>query len=192
MPFWMGVAIGWACWFFARRHAACARDQWIGWTEAQRRRRLPRVVNNCRFLLLPQRTAPTLGSRSLRLALDRLSRDWQERYGHPVLVVETVVYPERFGGTVYTAPGWGSESGLHPRLDASHLDDPCLVSLPKSMRVVGMFRRFSNSLCLHGRGRQSKPHHKTTTDFFAAMNAEHHCQAIRAIHARKPAFRTDS
>jgi len=53
-----------------------------------------------------------------------------------VLVVETFVDPERFGGTVYTAPGWGSESGLHPRLDASHLDDPCRVRLPKSMRVV--------------------------------------------------------
>jgi hypothetical protein len=42
----------------------------------------------------------------LRLALDRLSADWQARYGHPVLVVETFVDPEQFCGTVYTANGW--------------------------------------------------------------------------------------
>ncbi len=87
---------------------------------------------------------------------------------------------------------WGIESGLHQRLDVSHLDDQCRVRLPKSMRVVGMLRRFSNSLCLHWRSQQRKPHHKTTTDFFTAMNAEHHRYAIRAIHARKPGFQTDS
>jgi len=42
----------------------------------------------------------------LRLTLDRLSADWQARYGHPVLVVETFVDPEKFNGTVYTAQGW--------------------------------------------------------------------------------------
>ena len=40
------------------------RDQWIGWTEAQRERRLSLVVNNVRFLLLPERTFPNLGSSS--------------------------------------------------------------------------------------------------------------------------------
>lgn len=98
---WLGVLV-----FCAGARRLRARDQWIGWTEEQRRRRLPLVVNNCRFLLLPHRTAPNLGSRSLRLALDRLSRDWQERYAHPVLIVETFVDPERFCGTVYTAQGW--------------------------------------------------------------------------------------
>ena len=39
---------------------------------------------------------------------------------------------------------WGIESGLHQRLDISHLDDQCRVRKPKSMRVMGMFRRFSN------------------------------------------------
>jgi hypothetical protein len=87
------------------------RDQWIGWTRAQRDRRLSLVVNNCRFLILPGTNLPNLGSRVLRLALDRLSADWQERYGHPVLVVETFVDPEQFDGTVYTAQGW-QELGL--------------------------------------------------------------------------------
>jgi len=64
---------------------------------------------------------------------------------------------------------WGIENGLHLRLDVSHLDDQCRVRLPKSMRVMGMLRRFSNSLFMHWRSRQKKPKHKTTTDFFTAM-----------------------
>jgi len=82
------------------------RDEWIGWTRAQRERRLSLVVNNSRFLLLPEVRVPNLGSRVLRLSLDRLSADWQARYGHPVMVVETFVDPEHFYGTVYTAQGW--------------------------------------------------------------------------------------
>ena len=82
------------------------RDRWIGWTEAQRERRLPLVVNNIRFLLLPDRTFPNLGTRVLRMVLARLSSDWQVAYGHPVLVVETFVDPDQFCGTVYTANGW--------------------------------------------------------------------------------------
>jgi len=30
------------------------RDQWIGWTRAQRDRRLSLIVNNSRFLILPE------------------------------------------------------------------------------------------------------------------------------------------
>ena len=59
---------------------------------------------------------------------------------------------------------WGIESGLHQRLDVSHLDDQCRVRKPQSMWAIGMFRRFSNSLCMHWRCRQKKPQHKTTTD----------------------------
>ena len=87
---------------------------------------------------------------------------------------------------------WGIESGLHQRLDVSHLDDQCRVRQPQSMRVMGMFRRFSNSLFMHWRSRQNKPQHKTTTDFFSALNAEHHRYAIRCLHARQPSFHTAS
>ena len=87
---------------------------------------------------------------------------------------------------------WGIESGLHQRLDVSHLDDQCRVRKPPSMRVVGMIRRFSNSLFMHWRSRQKKPQHKTTTDFFSDMNAEHHRYAIICLHARQPSFQTNS
>jgi hypothetical protein len=83
----------------AAKHLKC-REGWIGWTEEQREKRLPLVINNSRFLVLPDMTFPNLGTRSLRLVLERLSADWQARYGHPVLVVETFVDPEQFCGTV--------------------------------------------------------------------------------------------
>jgi hypothetical protein len=98
---WLGVLV-----FCAASRRLRARDQWIGWSEEQRRRRLPLVVNNCRFLLLPDKSFANLASRSLSLALHRLSVDWQLRYGHPVVLVETFVDPEQFCGTVYTASGW--------------------------------------------------------------------------------------
>ena len=83
-----------------------SRDRWIGWTDAQRERRLSLVVNNIRFLLLPDTTFPNLGTRALRRVLARLSGDWQARSAHPVAVVETFVDPDQFCGTVYTANGW--------------------------------------------------------------------------------------
>ena len=96
------------------------RDRWIGWTDAQRERRLSLVVNNIRFLLLPERTFPNLGTRTLRRVLARLGNDWQVAYGHPVVVVETFVDPDQFCGTVYTANGWEElgktdGSGRHQR-----------------------------------------------------------------------------
>jgi len=83
-----------------------AREQWIGWAERQRQRRLALVVNLSRYCLLPGKTFPNLGSKVLRLALDRLSADWQAQYAHPVLIAETFVDPEQFCGTVFSANGW--------------------------------------------------------------------------------------
>ena len=103
---WLGIMV-----FTSAARRLRHRENWIGWSDEQRRRRLPLVVNNARFLLLPERTVPNLGSAVLKRINARLSADWQERYGHPVLVVETFVDPSRFNGTVYTAAGW-EELGL--------------------------------------------------------------------------------
>lgn len=81
-----------------------AREQWIGWSARQRARRLGLVVNNSRFLVLPERQRyPNLASRVLGLALRRVSADWQQRWGHPVLVVETFVDESQYRGTCYRA-----------------------------------------------------------------------------------------
>jgi hypothetical protein len=98
---WLAVLI-----FAAAALHLRARDTWIGWSDEQRRRRLALVANNVRFLVLPDTAVPNLGSAVLSRVLSRLSDDWQERYGHPVLIVETFVDPERFQGTVYRASGW--------------------------------------------------------------------------------------
>ena len=82
------------------------REKWIGWSHEQRRRRLSLITNNTRFLLLPKPPIVNLGSKVLSLTLARLPEDWQARYAHPVLVVETFVDPAQFCGTVYTAAGW--------------------------------------------------------------------------------------
>ena len=63
---WRGVLI-----FAAAAKHLRAREQWIGWTDAQREKRLALVVNNIRFLLVPEHTFPNLGTKSLRLALSR-------------------------------------------------------------------------------------------------------------------------
>lgn len=98
---WLAVLV-----FSAAARHLKHRDRWIGWTRVQRERRLSLVANNSRFLILPRGRQPNLGSRVLRLTLDRLGEDWRAKYGHPVLVVETFVDPEQFQGTVYTAQGW--------------------------------------------------------------------------------------
>jgi hypothetical protein len=82
------------------------REQWIGWTPAQKRRRLALVANNSRFLILPAARQPNLASRVMKLCLQRLSADWQQAYGHPVLVAESFVDSQLFRGTCYKAGGW--------------------------------------------------------------------------------------
>jgi hypothetical protein len=83
------------------------RDQWLHWPARQVKERRHLLVQNARFLVLaaPGRW-PNLASRVLKLACARLPRDWQEHFGHPVLVVETFVDPQRFKGTCYKAAGW--------------------------------------------------------------------------------------
>ena len=137
---WLGVLV-----FCAASRRLRARDRWIGWSEEQRRRRLPLVVNNCRFLLLPDKTVPNLGSRSLRLTLDRLSADWQERYGHPVVLVETFVDPEQFYGTVYTANGW-QELGQTDGFGRVRRDFYVQHNKPKRLFARELCRRARRSL----------------------------------------------
>lgn len=84
-----------------------AREQWIRWTARQRVRRLCFVVNNSRFLVLSDRHRhPNLASRVMSLSLKRLDGDWQNQWGHPVLVVESFVDESLYRGTCYRACGF--------------------------------------------------------------------------------------
>jgi hypothetical protein len=65
------------------------------------------VVNNSRFLVLPDRKRyPNLASRVLALCLQRLKVDWQGRWGHPVVLVESYVDESQYQGTCYRACGF--------------------------------------------------------------------------------------
>jgi len=83
-----------------------ARDCFIGWTDEQRRTRLPLLVNNSRLLVLPECHCPNLISRFMKLMLARLSPDWVENWRHPLALAETFVDPHLYQGTAYKASGW--------------------------------------------------------------------------------------
>jgi hypothetical protein len=112
--------IGETLWYVASYHGAwvallsfsaaawkCAvRDRWIGWDFRHRYDRLKLVANNSRFVILPDWHRPNLGSKVLSLCARRLAGDWQARFGHPLLLLETFVDSARFRGTVYQAANW--------------------------------------------------------------------------------------
>ena len=108
---------------FASPALSCGpRDRFIGWSQEIQMRRLRFVASNQRFCVLPagrrQNTASAVMGRTLR----RLSTDWVEAWGHPVLLVETFVDPSRHIGTCYGASsflrlgetaGFGRRSGRY-------------------------------------------------------------------------------
>jgi predicted transposase YbfD/YdcC len=98
------------------------RDRFIGWSQEIQLARLRFVASNQRFCILPagrrQNTASAVMARTLR----RLSSDWIDAWGHPVLFVETFVDPSRHIGTCYGASsflrvgetqGYGRRSGRY-------------------------------------------------------------------------------
>jgi hypothetical protein len=96
-----------ACLVFGAAAWKCQdRDQFIGWSAQQRERNLALIANNTRFLILPPVRVRRLGSWILGQINRRLSQDWQAKYGHPVVLVETFVEQPRFQGTVYRAANW--------------------------------------------------------------------------------------
>jgi hypothetical protein len=92
--------------FSASALKCAARDRWIGWNLRHQYDRLKLIVNNSRFLILPDWHIRNLGSRILSLCQRRLDTDWQKVFGHPVVLLETFVDPQRFQGTVYKAANW--------------------------------------------------------------------------------------
>ena len=96
-----------ACVLFGSAAWQCApRDAFLGWSPEQRRRHLGRLTNNTRFLIVPWVRVPHLASHILSLVTRRLSSDWQDKYGHPIHLLETFVERDRFAGTCYRAAGW--------------------------------------------------------------------------------------
>lgn len=92
---------------FGAAALACGpRDRYIGWSDEQHFARLRYVTNNQRFCVLPAGQRKNLASNVLAKTLRRLSSDFEDRWGHPVVMVETFVDPARHLGTCYTAGGF--------------------------------------------------------------------------------------
>jgi hypothetical protein len=117
------------------------RDQFLHWPARQVKERRHLVAQNSRFLVLPATGRwPNLASRVLKLVCARLPQDWQEQFGHPVLLVETFVDPERFKGTCYRAANWqalGRTRGFARRGQDYYTD----TQHPKELWVYPLGRR---------------------------------------------------
>jgi len=92
--------------FGAAAWQAAPRDDYIGWTHSLRKRHLPLVVNNARFLILPWIQVKNLASKILAMAVKQLPIDWQNQYQITPVLMETFVEKDRFAGTCYKAVNW--------------------------------------------------------------------------------------
>jgi hypothetical protein len=135
-----------ACLLFGSAAWTCrARDAFVGWTPAQRSRQLSRLTNNTRFLILPFVRVPHLASWILGRVLRRLSADWQQKYGHPIVLVETFVDRTRFTGTAYAAANW---IRLGPTTGRSRQDRYTTLQVPvKDVLVYPLRADFRALLC---------------------------------------------
>lgn len=94
-----------ACLLFGAAAWQCAdRDRYIGWESARRAQNLGFLANNTRFLILS--SVPLLASCVLSCIGQRISRDWQAKYGHPIYLLETFVERPCFTGACYRAANW--------------------------------------------------------------------------------------
>ena len=95
--------------FSAAAWKCAVRDRWIGWDFHRQYDydRLKLIANNSRFLILPDWHRPQSRLQdSVACATGGWLADWQERFGHRLLLLETFVDPQRFHGTVYRAANW--------------------------------------------------------------------------------------
>ena len=112
-----------ACLLFASAAWKIApRDKFIQWDHDTRQRNLRFLTNNTRFLILPWVKVKCLASHILALIVRQIADDWQKRYQHSVVMLETFVDATRFRGTVYRAANWiniGQTQG-RTRQDRTH------------------------------------------------------------------------
>jgi hypothetical protein len=131
--------------FSAAAWKVAPRDDFIGWTEAQRKRHLHLVVDNSRFLLLPWVHGKNLASRILSGASRQLPHHWLKRYKYRPLLLETFVEKERFSGTCYKAANWtcvGQTMGRGKWDRKRAFDKPV-----KTIWLYPLHRRFREGLC---------------------------------------------
>ena len=89
-----------------------ARDQWMGWSGAQRQAHLSNVMGLSRFLIRPCVYCINLASHVLAKSLKRMKENMMQDHGIPTWFVETFVDSEnddpalRYTGTCFLAAGF--------------------------------------------------------------------------------------
>lgn len=118
---WDGGDLG-AIGFSAAAWKVGVRDRWIGWEALSREKGLRLIVNNARFLLLPNIRVKNLASRVLSLSARRVREDFSETYNYEPVLLETFVEKGRYSGVCYRAANWhylGDTTG-RGKLDRYH------------------------------------------------------------------------
>ncbi len=80
------------------------------------------IINNSRFLILPNVQIHNLASTILSLVTDRIVIDWTNYYSVTPLIAETFVQPSLYSGTCYKAANWlqvGTTKG-YAKLGSAH------------------------------------------------------------------------
>jgi len=91
---------------------------------------------------LPSIRVRSLASHLLSALAQRVSADWQRKYGHQIFLLETFVDQERFAGTAYRAANWihvgqtqgRGRQGPGPHIRSAWIKDVYLLPLHACFR----------------------------------------------------------
>ena len=137
-----------ACVLFGAAAWQCAaRDRYIGWESWARAQHLHLIANNTRFLVLPWVVGVAhLAGHILSRIIQRLSADWQAKYGHRVYLLETFVQADRFTGTAYQAANWVRVGQTKGRTRQDRPDGTWHKAAIKDVYLYPLHRRFRQYL----------------------------------------------
>ena len=79
------------------------RDNYLGWSKDTRIKNLTMIGNNWRYCLIDKMT--NLGTKVLSLFIKESKKEWLNKYGNELCLLETLVEPP-YTGTVYSASSW--------------------------------------------------------------------------------------
>jgi hypothetical protein len=135
------ACLGWG----APAWRVAVREQFIGWSQAQKKKQLHLIVNNVRFLILPWIQLKYLASRILATNIKLLSSDWHAFYGHPIVLLETFVDISRFHGTCYQASNWIHVG--HTKGSAKRGNRHFFHGKTKAVYLYPLTKNFKEQLC---------------------------------------------
>jgi Domain of unknown function (DUF4338) len=136
-----------ACVLFGAAAWQCAsRDRYIGWDSSARAQQLQLIANNTRFMIVPWARVAGLASHVLGRIAQRLSGDWQAKYGHRLYLLETFVERDRFTGTAYRAANWVCVGQTQGRTRQDRPDGTWHQAAIKDVYLCPLHRRFRQYL----------------------------------------------